>query len=201
MRKEENPFKIYGVKRLAVPMFINRSSFPLIAGQMTQEMRLMLNQFPDLKLFSGEGEGRTDAVLVGIINSPKNLRDAVKTTGSTFVSGDLKESIGERPAFYLPTQARMRVDVTFVLIKKPDAEDLELIESEMAPYLVNHPKVLFKEEMSLNQSFSRTVESNLGPDDGGVVNATRNKKLVELEMKKMAKSAAHKFKRVVLNAF
>lgn len=201
VKKEENPFKIYGVQALAVPMFINRSAFPLIAGQMTQQMRLMLNQFPGLELFSGEGGDKADAVLVGIIDSPKNLRKALRTTGTTFVSGDLKESIGGRPAFYLPTQAQMRVDVTFVLIKRPSQEDLELLESEMAPYLINHPKVLFKEVMSLNRSFSRAIESNLGPDDGGVVNATRNKKLVELEMKRMAESAALQFKKVVLNAF
>lgn len=201
VKKEENPFKIYGVEALAVPMFINRSAFPLIAGQMTQEIRLMLNQFPGLELFSGEGGEGADAVLVGIIDSPKNLRDAMKTTGTTFVSGDLKESIGDRPAFYLPTQAQLRVDVTFVLIKRPSQEDLELLESEMAPYLINHPKILFKEVMNLNRSFSRAIESNLGPDDGGIVNATRNKKLVELEMKNMAESAALQFKRVVLNAF
>lgn len=201
VRKEANPFKIYGVETLAVPMFINRSAFPLVAGQMTQEMRLMLSQFPGLELFAGEGDREIDAVLVGIIDSPKNLREAMRTTGTTFVSGDLKESIGERPAFYLPTQGEVKLDVTFVLIRRPSREDLELLESEMAPYLANHPKILFTEKMALNTSFSRTVESNLGPDDGGIVNATRNKKLLELQMQKMAESAAGQFKQVVLNAF
>ena len=201
VRKVENPFKIYGVESLAVPMFINRSAFPLVAGQMTQEIRLMLNQFPDLKLLSGEGGDRADAVLVGIIDSPKSLRDAIKTTGTTFTTGDLKESIGDRPAFNLPTRGEIRLSVTYVLIKRPSQEDLELLESEMRPYLINHPKVLFTEVMSLDSSFSRAIESNLGPDDGGVVNATRNKKLIELKIKQMAQSASLQFERVVLNAF
>lgn len=200
MRKEANPFKVYGVESLGVPMFINRSAFPLIAGQLTQEMRLMLGQFPELKLASGETRDM-DAVLVGIINSPKNLREAMKTTGTTFVSGDIQESIGNRPAFYLPTQGEVNLDVTFVLIKRPSQKDLELLESEMAPYLLKHPKVVFTETMALNSSFSRVVESNLSPDDGGIVNATRNKKLIELKMQEMAESAAAQFKQVVLNAF
>jgi hypothetical protein len=125
----------------------------------------------------------------------------MRTTGTTFTAGDLKESIGDRPAFNLPTQGEIQLSVTFVLIKKPNREDLELLESEMTPYLINHPKVLFKEVMPLDSSFSRAIESNLGPDDGGVVNATRNKKLIELKMKQMAESASLQFERVVLNAF
>lgn len=198
--KEKNPFRLYGVESLAVPIFINRTSLPTVSGLMTKEIRLMLSQFPALKLSSSEDQ-LSDAVLVGIVESPQYLRETVPTEGTRFISDEQSQSIGSRPSFYLPVVGRVNVDVTFVLIKRPTKEELDLLDSEFLPYLAKHPKVVFTERITLTRSFSRSIESNLGPDDGGVVNATRNRKILDRQFESLAQDAALQFKQVVLNAF
>lgn len=200
VNKETNPFKLYGVESVSIPIFINRTSLPSISGLMTKEIRLMLSQFPELKLSAREDQN-SDAVLVGIVESPQYLRETIRTEGTRFISDEQSESIGSRPTFYLPTVGRVTVKLTLVLIKRPTQTELELLDSEFMPYLSRNPKVMFSEHISLSRSFSRSIESNLGPDDGGVVNATRNRKIVDRQFELMAHEAALQFKQVVLNAF
>lgn len=200
VNKETNPFRLYGVESVSIPIFINRTSLPTISGLMTKEIRLMLSQFPELKLSASEDQN-TDAVLVGIVESPQYLRETIRTEGTNFISDEQAQSIGSRPSFYLPIVGRLNVNLTLVLIKRPTQTELELLNSEFMPYLSRHPKVVFTEQITLSRSFSRSIEPNLGPDDGGVVNATRNKKIVDGQFQLLAHEAALQFKQVVLNAF
>lgn len=200
IKKEPNPFAQYDIESLAIPMFINRSAFPLVSGYFTSEIRMMLSEFPELKLSGGEGESE-DAVLVGIIDSPQSLVDALTTTGTVFVSDDLKSSIGDRPAFYLPTQGTANLYLTLVLIKKPTNQDRELMTSHFLPYLDRHPRVVFRETFDLNSSFVRSIQETLGPDSPGAVNATRNKKILDRALRDMALQASSRFKQVVIYAF
>lgn len=200
INKEKNPFRLYGVESLAVPVFINRTSLPTVSGLMTKEIRLMLSQFPTLKLSSSEDQ-YSDAVLVGIVESPQYLRETVPTEGTQFISNEQSQSIGSRPSFYLPVVGRVNLVVTFVLIRRPSSEELKLLDSELLPTLSRHPKVVFTEKIVLSKTFSRSIEPNLGPDNGGVVNATRNRKILDRQFESLAKDAATQFKEVVLNAF
>jgi hypothetical protein len=200
VRRDTNPFAQYQIQRIAVPMFVNRSSFPQLSGVLTSEIRMMLADFPGLAISASE-DANADAVLVGIIDSPDSLIQASKNIGTTFIAGDLKESIGERPAYYLPTVSTLDFNLTLVLIKRPSKEDLELVDTPFLPFLSRHPKVIFTEQIPLNTSYSRTIQETLGPDSPGMVNATRNAKNRERALKDIAKSASYQLKEVVIRAF
>lgn len=200
IRREVNPFAQYQIERVAVPMFVNRSSFPLLSGVLTSEIRMMLADFPGLAISASE-DPSADAVLVGIIDSPDSLIQASKNIGTTFIAGDLKESIGDRAAYYLPTVSTLDFSLTLVLIKKPSKEDLELIDTPFLPFLSRNPKVIFTEQITLNTSYSRTIQETLSPDSPGLVNATRNQKNKERALKAIAKSASSQLKEVVIRAF
>jgi len=76
-----NPLIGYDIKTISVPMFVNRSTFPNLAGPMTKEIILALNDYSGLKVFSGNNDS-ADAVLIGIIESNDHFNEAVKTTQS-----------------------------------------------------------------------------------------------------------------------
>jgi hypothetical protein len=200
VRRDSNPFAQYQISHIAVPMFINRSSFAQLSGIMTTEVLSMLAEFPDLRLSASE-DSNADAVLVGIIHSPQSLKDAQEVTGTTFTSGSVGQSIGGRPGLYLPTNSRLNATLTLVLIKRPTTDDLELIDTPFLPFLSQHPKVIFSESFNLDVSYSQTIEAVDGPDSSGVVNATRNRKAMERSFKSMASRATDQFREVVIRAF
>lgn len=200
VRKEVNPFAQYQIDHIAVPMFVNRSAFPHLSGMMTTEVIHMLAEFPDLRISASEN-ANADAVLVGIIRSPQTLLEAQEPVGTTFVSDELKDSVGDRPAFYLPTVNSLGVTLTLVLIKRPTREELELIDTPFLPFISRHPKVVFTEEIRLETTYSQTIQETLSLDSGGTVNAVRNKKIRDRALRGLSRSASNQFKEVVIGAF
>lgn len=200
VRKETNPFEQYQIQSLAVPMFVNRSTFAQVGGMMTNEIRQVLSTFPELKLTPQE-DMSADGVLVGIIDSEASLLQSMRNTGTTFLSGGLQSSIGERPAFYLPTLSTVELYLTLVLIRRPSQEDLELLDTPFLPFLAKHPKVVFKETMRLSTSYSRSIQESIDSDSPGAVNATRNHKIMERSLKSLATRASRNFKNTIIHAF
>jgi len=52
-----NPFKQYGIKTLAIPMFYNQSTISNIAPAFTKEIYNMLSGFNDLRLVNSHTRG------------------------------------------------------------------------------------------------------------------------------------------------
>ncbi len=198
--ESDNPLAQYGIRSISIPMFVNYTVVPGASAPMTREIAKMLSQYPGLKIYVGENR-KADAVLVGTLSSDKRASDFYKTTAEKFTTGELKESIGSRKEFYIPSQTSYKMDLNLILIKDPTILDKKLLESDMKKFMNRHPRVVFSETIPLNASFTRSVDANLSPDQGGAVNYTRNKGLFNKSLETLAQSAAATFKEVILNAF
>ncbi len=191
---KDNPFERYGIKSLTVPLFLNNSLFPGASSKMTREIKEVLENQTNLTIYSGNNKN-ADAVLVGIVDTPKHKRDVIKTNKTTLVSS------GNRPSFYIPTGNSYHMTLRLVLIKAPSKLDMSLIHSKLLPYMNKNPKVIFSESMHLSSSYARFAVSNDTGDAGEVVNFTRSKKIFEQSLDKLAKAAAKKFEGLILYAF
>jgi hypothetical protein len=193
---------MYGIKTLAIPMFVNHTSLPNVSGPMTAEIKTLMMDFVDLKIRSSF-DNKSDAVLIGILSSPINRKETIQTTATQFTTGDLKTSIGSRNEFYIPSQSQIQLSLRLILIKKPNKLELKLMKSSLNKFIKSRPKnkIIFNEPMSLSGAYSRVIDDTLSADKGGVVNFTKNKQAEENTIRTMSQSAALNFKDVILNAF
>lgn len=195
-----NPLLRYGVKSVSIPMFVNQTSFSGVSGAMTREISKVLHSYPGINVYAGEFVA-ADAVLIGVIKSGDKVISVIDSSTKKFTTDKLKDSIGNRREFYIPSASTYKLKLELTLIKDPSPLDKELIQSDLKKYLSRHPKIIFNEVMDLSGSFSRATLPNTTPDDGGVTNYTQNKALFEKSIESLAVSAAQSFKEVILNAF
>jgi hypothetical protein len=200
VKNNENPLAIYGIKILAIPVFVNHSSLSKVSGPLTSEIKALMMSYMDLKVQS-EYRNSTDAILLGIVESPQKKADTVKATGSKFTTGDIDATIGERSEFFIPQRNEVKLNLRLILIKSPSVQDLELAQGKFGKYMNNHPRVIFSENLDVTAAFSREIAGNLSPDNGGVVNFSKNKKALNVAIRSAAKAVALNFKEVVLDAF
>ena len=201
-RSNNNPFREYGIKTIAVPMFLNRSIYPNLNTKLTREVRRMLSQYNDLKVVFGDGKN-ADAVLVGVLRSSDHHKDAYKVNSTKFTTGLLKDSIGGRNQFYVPISTLYQFSVQMVLIKRPTKEELDLVKSQVGPFIKNHPKFIFNESLNITKTFSHIVadNNNQDPDNGGVVNSTKNRAIFERSLEEVAEDFSTTFREVIIYAF
>lgn len=197
---QDNPFASYDVKSVSIPAFLNKSLIPNISAKMTSSISEVISQNTTLKIYSGNHDD-SDATLIGIITSSTRRNDFFKTTKTTLIDKGAAASIGSRREFYLPSETTFDINLYLILIKKPTKSDFALIKKDFLPYLNQHPKVIFTKSIDLTHTYSRVLNSNVGPDDGGVVNATKNREILNKSVESMASSAATNFRETVLNAF
>jgi hypothetical protein len=197
-----NPLEMYGIRSLAIPMFVNASTLPNVAGPMTKEVKSLMMNFVDLKVRTSF-DVYSDAVLIGIVSSRIHRKDSVTNTNTQFTTGGLKTSIGSRNQFYIPSQSLVTLSLRLILIKRPTKREIRLMKSSLNKFLRAHPKnkILFNETISLSAVYSRVIADNLTADSGGVVNFTKNKQAQENTIIQLSQSAALNFKDVILNAF
>ncbi len=199
----KNPLYYYGITSVSVPQFINKSILPSVSGPLTKSIFLVLAQYPGLTVYSGENPA-ADAILIGIIESSDH-RDKVynNNIGRKFIdeSSSLKASIGNRPGFYVNNQTNYKLTLRLILIKNPDWESVSLARSDLAPQLLASPQIILNESLALEGSFSHVLDSNTGPDDGGVTNFTKTKGIYDQSLETIGQSAADWFRGVVINAF
>ncbi len=200
-KKKSNPFSSYGIRSVSIPMFLNRTSLPNVSGPLTKEIVLVLSRFPQLKI--EVGDGKTDAVLLGIINSDKNFRGTLSTEGRIFSNNDesIKNSLEGRGSFYIPQKSKIELSLNLILIKNPNKEIIEVAQSELGPLLQPNSKIIFNEMIVLSDSFSRIVFGNANPDQGAVVNFTQNNAKINRSIENMAEVAAQNFKDLILDVF
>ena len=181
-------------------MFINRSVFSQLAAPMTKEIVLVLNDYPGLRVYSGNSD-EADAVLIGIIESADHANEAIKTTQSLFTDETLKSSIGKRPGFYYPIQSRFDFRVRFILIKRPSKDELELFSGDLGKMVKLHPKIVLQDKIEVTGTLSRVAASSADAGKPSDVNFTKNQGILEKSLQDACYQAAQNFKQVVLNAF
>lgn len=183
-------------------MFVNHSNMAKASVPFTKEFVKLLSSYPGLKVHSGEDVENMDAILVGIVMTPKYRHQTMTTKNEKFTSDKLKTSIGSRREFFVPTATGYKVQLRLVLIKNPKAKEVELAKSEIAGYLQSNPtKIVFNHFMELEGSFTREAGDTISTDSPGTVNFSKNKGNFENSLNSTAKSAATEFRETVLDVF
>ncbi len=195
-----NPLIGYDIKSVSVPMFVNRSVLPQMSGIMTKEIVLALKDFSGLRVLNGDAHD-SDAVLLGIIDSSDRYSEVVQTTATTFTTGDIQKSIGNRTPFYYPTTTAYTLKLKIILIKRPSPEELDFLIKNTSGIAKLHPKVVLEEDLPIQGSFSRVVSESITANSGGEVNFVKNKGIFEKSLQDSCLQTAKNFKQVVLNAF
>lgn len=196
-RPLSNPFEQYGIKTVAIPMFLNKSPVPDTAGVFTDEITLLLSRYPGLKI-KGANYENADAVLIGVIDSDRDkYTETVKTSGQKTTNSIAPKSLNGRSDFYVPFANALNLKLNLILIKNPSFKEIDLSRTDLGPLLKGNPKIIFNEVVSVNGSFNRDMYDA----DGGKVNFTQNKGALNRTIKTMANNAANTFKDTVLYAF
>lgn len=195
-----NPLQSYDVRSVSVPMFINRSNIPELAAPMTREITFALNDYPGIKVQSGNDK-TADAVLIGIIDSVDHYNEAVKTTNQLFTDNTVKDSVGERAPFYYPVATSYEFSLKIILIKNPTQEELDLLTTDLGQFMKVNPKVVLMDSLPISGSFGRVVSENTSATSPGKTNFVKNRGIFEKSINDAAINVAKTFKQVVLNAF
>lgn len=195
-----NPLIGYDIRSVAVPMFVNRTNIPGIAPMMTKEITLALNDYTGLKVFGGDDQS-ADAVMLGILESEDLNNQTFTTSESLFTNKNYKQAIGNREGFYFPVKTNYKFTLRIVFIKRPTAQELELLSGELGKSIKLHPKIVLQETLDVTGAFTRAVSDNLTATSGGDVNFVKNKGLLNKSLQDICIQTAVTFKQVVLNAF
>lgn len=194
-QEKSNPFGQYGVKSISVPMFYNQSNFVNFSAPMTKEVYQMLSGFSGLKLYSGHE--KADAVLVGIIDSPDNVRTSHRAKNLRSAKNAVGELIGDgRDDFYIPSTTELVASLRIILIKNPSEREIELLRTSMGRFALG-PRIIVNEMIPLSGSFTRELYGADAVD----VNDTQNRSAKEETMGEMAERAAQSFRDLILYAF
>jgi hypothetical protein len=198
--KRGNPFEEDNIRSVAIPMFINKSSYPGLSGPFTREITSLLSTYPELTI-STSSNTKADALLIGIIEGPKRYADAFQTTATKFTAGELEESIGERSQFYLPTASTFIVNLRVILIKDPSTEERKLLTSEIGKKLSGNPKIIFQNTFTYTPNFNRESKDTVNSDSGGIVNYPKTRRYFDQTVEQIAKQSANDLQELVLNVF
>jgi hypothetical protein len=119
---------------------------------------------------------------------PSQLRQADQVTPNA-VSG--------RRQFYVPTQSTINLRVRVFVVKRPNAKEIELLQTELGAKVNAQGKIVFNEEFVVSEVFDHDIRDgssnsrNFTQTRGG-----RNKALTTL-----SRQAADNFKEMILYAF
>lgn len=196
--QQDNPLAQYGVKSLSVPMFYNYSNIPEVSGHFTKEIYRLLTSYSGLKLKSGYHQD-TDAVLIGIINSPEKMFETLTPANLRVAQSRAEDAIGDkRQQFYIPGTSEVKLTLQVILIKKPTEEELTLLRSGLSDKIRLTSKVIFNESLPLKSQFTREVfDKNRGLEVTGTQNAGIQRKVV----RSLAEQAALSVRDMILYAF
>lgn len=196
--QQDNPLAQYGVKSLSVPMFYNYSNLPEVSGHFTKEIYRLLTSYSGLKLKSGYHQD-TDAVLIGIINSPEKMIETEAPANLRVAQSRASDAIGDkREKFYIPGTSEVKLSLQIILIKKPTEEELTLLRSGLSDKIQLTSKVIFNETLPLRSQFTREVfDKNQGLEVTGTQNAGLQRKIV----RNLAEQAALSVRDLILYAF
>ena len=204
-RNPTNPLAQYNINSVSVPMFQNRSTLPDVGGIMTQEIVKELCKFPELKVYPGDFK-KSDAILLGIVNSKQYLRETVKSSREYHVTSEnLGEStIGKRRDFRIPAESSIALTITLILIKNPSAKELDFLLTHGDKIIYKNPKIIFHNSYNVSAAFQREIYGELrgeNQESGRSVNYTKNRGMLYQKEKEMALSLASSFREMGLYVF
>ncbi len=210
-----NPFAQYNINSVVIPMFYNQTGLAGTTGPFTKEITLALAGFSGLKIMGPQNVEKADAVLVGVLKSSKKLSDILSVTRRKSAkltvpnSTGIKEEIPRRADFMIPSETSINLILELTLIKNPTTQELKVIKSSLGKFVKHHPKIIFREELHVEQAFEREILDKSISEEGdfdtysdeGVINQTLNKGLLSRTIDSMAKAASKNFKELILYAF
>jgi hypothetical protein len=152
-RLQSNPFSSQGIRSVAIPMFINKTSLPHVTAAYTKSVHDVLSSYPDLKVNAGDIENE-DAVVLGIISSKRELNKEIEYTSSTLMSDEQIDEIGDRNAFYVPTVGEYDLKVQIVILKRPTKEEIDFFVNYFKFSKTSFPRTVFSKEFAINGTYS-----------------------------------------------
>jgi hypothetical protein len=192
-----NPLQQYGVNSLSVPMFYNFSSVPEVSSNFTRETYKLLSGFGGLKLHSGWSK-KSDAVLIGIVRSEERMSEVLQPQNLRVAQGAAEKKIGDqRLEFYVPGSTRTHLSLQVVVVKRPTAEELALLQSDIGEKVLPQGKILFNERFSLDTAFNREIFDGEATSVVGTQNAGALRRAKDT----LAQRAAEQIRDMILYAF
>lgn len=204
VKNTANPFDSYNIRSVTIPMFVNQSNIAKASVPFTKEISKVLSNYRSLRVYQGEDTSGVDAILIGIVTTPKYRKDTftTKTETTSESSNKLISSTGGRAKFFIPTSTSYKTSLRLVLIKNPTPQETEMARSELVKYLQTNPmKIVFNHVIEIEGSFGREAGDTVSPDSSGTVNFTKNKGNFEKSLSAVAVSTAIEFKETVLDVF
>lgn len=195
-KEKTNPFSQFGIRSISVPMFYNHTNFPALSGSFTREIFHTLTDFKDLMIYSGLK--RTDAVLIGIIESPEKKRDSVVTTARKSTESIFGENIlgDKREDLLVPTSSELRLNLRLIVIKHPTQQEINFLQRQGTKGAINS-KIIFNEVVPLKSSYNHKELKA----QGIAVLGSQNRGLRRDTLEAMAEEASNSFKDMILYAF
>ena len=178
-----NIFKKHGVKRLRVPLFINRTIFPSVSAKFTNALLERLHSYTGLSVDLGEPSKPGDDVLIGIITTGTKKSEVLTPLIRTYTgsSSSLRNALGSRPDFFVTSQYSVQMNLELILIKSP------LINGKKQGA---SPTVEFHHSVPISFNVVNNVNGDTGPDSAGVTNYTNNRGIIEFELNRAAQKYA-----------
>ena len=195
-KEKSNPFSQFGIKSLSIPMFYNRTNFANVSGVFTKEIFQTLSEFNKLMIYTGNKN--TDAVLLGILESPQKSKESTITIGRKSVQNTFGDDIiGEnRRDFPLPTTNEIQLQLRLIVIKNPTPEEIDFFQKDITANAISS-KIIFNEVIALRNSF---ILAELD-QNGTEVLGSQNRGIKKNAISQMAINAANSFKDMILYAF
>ena len=198
-RNQSNPFTSQGVRSMAIPMFINKTSLSHITPAYTKAVHQVLSSYSDLKVNSGSIENE-DAVILGIITSKNDVNKEVRYSNSTLMNTEQQDTIGERNAFYLPTSGVYDLNVQIVVLKRPTKEEIDFFVNYFKFSKSSFPRTIFSKSFTVSGSY--TIENEVGGiDSSAPVRGTKNRGNLRKSLIDSADSLAESLREVLANAY
>ena len=194
--EKSNPFSIYGIKSIYIPAFYNHSNLSNASHAFTKEFFILMSQFRGLKIENNED--KADAVLIGIIASPKKINETMINSGLRGAKSVAPKAIGDkRQDFYVPASNLINLTLRVTVLKRPSKEEIDFFQSNLSTQVSPTGKIIFNESIALRKSFNREYFD----EDGSKVNATLNRGALKNTVELMAIDASENFRNMILYAF
>lgn len=200
-RDKENPFMQFGIKSISIPMFYNHSNFANVEGVFTKEIYNTMLDYKGLMLRSGHKNA--DAVLIGILETRDRKRDTVISSAVLSMENIYGQEIFQnedgkrnRDDVFLSTQNNIEMSLRIMVIKQPTKEEIVFLSKKIGEKAIGS-KIIFNETIALSGA---QVLKQLRGESIKVV-GTHNRGIERNAIEGMAKTAAARFKDMILYAF
>jgi hypothetical protein len=197
IQNKDNPLERYDIRTLRVPVFYNESALNFASGPFTSEFRRLLLDYPGLRISNSEFE-KVDAVLIGIIQSNKNINQTIRNSALRVANpGSRTEGDIPRRSFYVPASSQVHLQLRLVLIKNPSDKELKLIQSGLLNGIRWDNRILLDETLNLTGGFTREFYEG----EASSVLYTQNEGALNKTVTQMASQAVDQFRDTILYAF